>query len=191
MSQQNNNSAGMGLAVVATVLGLLALAFALVAAFITFVLTIICALVWESGKPFRCGSLHITPDEARLFIVRGLAGAFLVPAFALFCVVVTATPIRDDAWLYLVLGGYIIGSLGMEWLDSQGEESPALPQVEIVPPPAQLPPPAAEASREGRVTYRRYDSPEPRCPAVEKFDPTLNPKREFRFASWDDEEEFR
>lgn len=42
--------------------------------FLAFLLTIVCTGVWLVEKPLTLGTITITPDEARTFILRGVAG---------------------------------------------------------------------------------------------------------------------
>jgi hypothetical protein len=172
MSQQNNNdsSLAVGAAVVLAALLTIAAAIGIALSFLAFVFTILCAFVWALDQPFRCGSVEITPQGAREFILRGLAGAVLVPAFALFAVVVFGVRILPDAWLWLVMGGYVGGSIGMQLLDESTPEPPAT----ILPPP----------------TIEHQPRPSLPAPRPERSGPS-EPAPGFRFASWDDEDELR
>ena len=181
--QQNgkDNSLAIGAGIVGGLAVVVGTVIALALAFWAFILTGVCAFVWMNDTPLKFGWMHITPYEAKKFILRGLAGAFLLPAFALFAVAMTGAGIVPDAWLYLVLGGYVAGSLGMDWLESQYEDLPsASPQMEVLPPQQQ--PPSLPAQKEPTHPWG------PSIDVAEGGKPEQPP---FRFASWDDEEELR
>lgn len=164
MQNQNDEKsmAIMAVAFIATI-GLILFAFIFaILAFISLLLTGVCLAAWE--KEVRIGSWVLTPDEAHLFVYRGLAGAVLVPLFALFVQGVYGVRINPDFWLYFVLGGYALGSLGIELMMQSNEEA-SQGAVEVMPPP--LPSTTAKP---------RIMPPQPDAPP-------------FRFARWDDEEE--
>ena len=160
MSQGNNEATGIIFAIsIVCVLGyMLVLAFAAFTLFVAFVLTIIALLAWNT--PRRIGKWIITPDEARSFVYRGLAGAGLVPAFWIFCCVIFDLPFHGDLLLPVALFGYVLGSVGITLLeDEEPLETQVVPMQTAVP--EQLPTPNA-------------------LPAP--------PKPPFRYATWDDEE---
>jgi hypothetical protein len=160
MSNNNNDNAGMSVA-----FGLIVAAFAamavmvyFIAIFAAFVLTIISLFAWNS--PVTIGRWTVRPHEARDFVKRGLAGAVLLPVFAIFLVLVFGSRINDDAFIHIIMGGYLLGSLGVEYLRAQ-EQNGAAPHQTIIPPSQQIAPP-------------------PRAPEP--------PAQPFRFASWNDED---
>lgn len=161
MSQQNNTE-GVVLAFIFAGVGLFALAMLVFVCAAAIVLTIFFtgASLMAWNKPVTMGQLTIEPDEARLFICRGLVGAVLVPGFVGACVLIVGTSIDVQAFFYLALGGYVGGSIGIEWLLSQIEQE-AEPTAPVMPPPA----PVWEPPR--RI-------PDQRPP--------------FQYASWDDED---
>ncbi len=159
-SGNNDNAAGGGAILVFAFLGVLAMIFLLLLAFIAFVMTLFAFYAWN--QPRRIGKITILPEEARGFVHRGLAGMVIVPAFLLFINVFFGIFINWDLLPHILAGGYVIGSLGMEIIfadmeDGSGTVDPApiQPQQQILPPARTLSPPR---------------QPEP-----------------FRFASWDDE----
>jgi hypothetical protein len=162
MSSQNNNNEQSAMIFVAAILCAAAFAaivfiFAL-ATFTAFVMTIICFFAWN--RPRRLGKEVLMPEEARAFVYRGLAGAVLLPVFAIFCDLVFGVYIRGDVLPYLVIGGYVVGSLGIEILMAE-EAQQQQQSIQVIPP--QMP--------------------------VQRAQPSLpSNKPPFRYASWDDEE---
>jgi hypothetical protein len=132
----------------------------LVLTFITFVLTIMAFMAWN--EPLTVGSLTITPQEARAFVKRGLVGAWMVPTFCCFVDLLPNVHINWDYLPHLLIGGYVAGSLGIEYLIHKQNEEQA--QAYPLTTPQIAPSPAPNFS------------PEPT-------------QGEFRFATWDDEEE--
>ncbi|MFO1150379.1 MAG: hypothetical protein U1E62_18530 [Alsobacter sp.] len=171
MSSQNDNSgAYVGFAFIAAGLYIAGLFLFALAAFAAFVLTILSVLAWH--KPLRLGKdTVITPEEAQGFIKRGLIGAVALPVFVVFAAILLNFDIRDDAWGYIVIGGYVGGSLILEMMIQNQKEKEEQAQAQaamlMMLPPA--PPPATPPLR----------------PALRERAPD-----DFRFASWDDEEEF-
>lgn len=166
MSSRNDETSGaiVAFAFVATAaFFVVAVIFAL-AAFAALVLTVLCAVAWKDG--LTIGEFSIEAQEARAFIVRGVLGAIIAPAFAVFSALLFGLDISEVAWSYIFIGGYTLGSVGIEYLISQ-QEVPAQPPSPIVPP-RQITPPPTHAPR-----------------------PIAPPVRPFEFASWDDEEALR
>jgi hypothetical protein len=95
-----------------------------------------------------------------------VAGAIIVPVFALFCEWFFDFQIREKLWFYIIVGGYILGSLAME-LNDQEEKKQQQQAAAFRPLP---PPPPAPMRPQG------LPRPQP---------------QPFRFASWDDEEKRR
>ncbi len=161
MSSKNDESSALAMAVALVGAVFIAMAFLIAAflAFLAFLFTVLSICAWN--QPLTLGKLTIQPQEARAFVGRGLIGAVALPAFALFCAVLLGVPIDGEAWPYLLLGGYTVGSIGIEILMAQ-EADNAPPTITLpvqpVEPPKRvvLPPPSATP---------------------------------FRFASWDDEED--
>ena len=114
MSQNHDDNATAG-GFAFLIAGML-LASALVAlglAFIAFVFTLICAWAWLFDTPIAMGSVRIDPRQARAFIVRGVAFAFLVPLFTVFMAAIFKWHVGAEVWPYLVVGGYVLGSVGI------------------------------------------------------------------------------
>ncbi|WP_431284507.1 hypothetical protein ACQW02_06805 [Humitalea sp. 24SJ18S-53] len=162
MNQQNNeNSAAIfAIAVVMAVIITVAAVLFMAAAFICFVMTIVCLFAWNKPIVIR-NEVWVEPVDARSFVRRGLAGAFLLPAFAIFCEIVLGVYVRGDALPYLIMGGYIAGSLGIEILIQQVLDAEKAQQVEVLPPQIET---RAQSQQQARL-----DRPP------------------FEFADWDDE----
>lgn len=165
MSQKNDETAAI--AMVMAFLGAAVMMFFFViftiAAFATFVLTILCLLSWN--KPLHIGKLVFMPHESRSFVHFGLAGSLLVPVFILFASLFLNIHINWNYLPYMMLGGYMLGSLGLMMMLGQ-EAQEAAPPTEYTPPRHQLPAPPQRAL------------------------PRQQPEN-FRFASWEDEESQR
>lgn len=160
MSQQNDETKGLIMVIAfmgAAVYAMAIFAF-IIAAFASLVMTLVCFFAWSS--PIRLGSWTLMPDAARSFVYRGLIGAGLLAAFCVFLAIGFAIKIEDWAVPYILLGGYTLGSIGLEILWAQEEDQPAPTNQTIIPPSQQIAPP------------QQYEPP--RVP--------------FRFASWDDED---
>ncbi len=165
MSNQNNDQSGLAIAIafVGMAMFIMVAAIFAIAAFAAVVFTIIALCAWD--KPLTLFKLTIYPDEARAFVYRGLLGMVLAPVFVIFCAVLFKFQIVPEAWVYIIIGGYTAGSVGIEYLKAQAEEEAAANATYIPPaPPAALPQP---------------EQP-PR--------PTGKPDERFTFADWDDEE---
>lgn len=160
MASNNNDNSGMaaGFGLVVAVIGAMAIMAFFVFVFIAFVLTIVCFCAWN--RPVTIGRWTLLPDAARSFVKRGLAGAFLLPAFCIFLELFFDIRINGEYLTHIIVGGYVLGSLGLEilWAEDGNEASS---HQTVIPPSQQIAPPPREA--------------EP-------------PARPFRFASWDDED---
>lgn len=164
MASKNDDSSGLAIAA-AFVCAIAIAMFLIVAAvlsFLAFVFTVLSLLAWN--ERLTIGRFTIEPEEARAFIQRGLIGMVLLPLFALFCQVLFQIPINGQAWPYIILGGYVLGSVGIEILMAE--------QAQNAPPTITLPSRPAEPPHSTVL-------PPPSAPAP------------FRYASWDDEEERR
>lgn len=169
MSSQNDNSgAYTGIAFVAVGVYFAALFLFAVAAFLSFVLTILSLLAWR--KPLRLSKdIVITPEEAHGFVKRGIIGAVAAPFFAAFAGILLDFNIHENQWIYVILGGYVGGSLILEMMiqsHKEKEEQAKAAMLMMMPPQPPLP-------VQNQRPARRERAPQ-----------------EFRFASWDDEEEF-
>lgn len=159
MSQNNNDNAGMAMAfgLVVAVIATMAIMLYFAAVFLAFVLTIISLFAWNT--PVTIGKWSVMPSEARSFVKRGLAGALLLPAFVIFLVLVFGIHVKDDAVIHIVIFGYLLGSLGVDYLMAQDQSANA-PRQMMIPPGQQIAP-------------------------TQEYEP---PRAPFRFASWDDED---
>lgn len=138
MSNSNDNS---GLAIVIAFFGVFAMFWAMMIGFLlalaALILTIIALCAWN--KPLTLGDMTITPYEARTFVARGLYGAWLFPVFLMLIDLLPDITINGRYWPYYVIAGYVLGSLGVEYLMEQlKEHTPPAPAAapQIAPPPA-------------------------------------------------------
>lgn len=123
------------------------------------VLTLVALVAWF--KPLTLFGETVQPEEARWFVYRGVIGMIGVPAFVAFCAALYGLHIDEEVWAWLYLGGYVVGSVGIEALKAINENE----TVAVEPPsPSPLPPKQIEAH------------------PLPKADP-------FRFASWEDGDE--
>lgn len=162
MSSQNSNEinvAGMAVVFMGVVVAAAFVLIVAVATFLAFVFTILALIAWD--RPLKIGSQVFTPAEARAFVYRGLLGAFLAPSFLIFCAAVFGTPLTGDALLWSLIGGYVFGSVGIEWISAEEARN----QPVILPQPV-------------------YQAPEP--PRSLPAPPA--PRPPFQYASWDDED---
>lgn len=160
MSSKNDDATALG--AVGAVFGIVAIFFFAVLAFIALVYTILAILAWD--RPIKIGPLSMTPEYARRYLAWSVAGAIVVPVFAVFSEWLLNIHIRDNLWFYIVVGGYILGAIAMEMHDEEEKKAAALrPLPPVLPqPPVRQPEPLRGLPR-----------------------PQAQP---FRFASWDDEE---
>lgn len=161
MSSKNdeNNAMIMVFAFIAIGAMILVMAVFAILAFISLIFTVLCICAWS--KPLTLGKMVITPEEARAYVLRGLWGAFSLPAFCWFAELLFNFTIKSEYIPHIILAGYALGSLGIEILmaQNQTESTP-----DIIPTQQQLPTPS----------QRTMPS---------------RPQEPFRFASWDDEED--
>lgn len=167
MSSNNGNNDNAGIILVFSVIGAIAylafLAVFFLMMFGAFVLTFICFFAWN--KLLMLGNHPLMPEEARAFVKRGLAGAALVPAFFVFVALFLGVPLNGDALFYGMVGGYTLGSIGLELLWAHEAQQVAA-QAPPIQPYYQINPPQS--------------APPPSLPAP--------PRPPFHFASWDDED---
>lgn len=167
MSGQNNDNSGMaiGFAVVATGMFFLAMMVFAIAAFASIIFTVIALCAWN--RPITLLGETWQPHEARSFVKRGLLGMVLLPVFAIFCSAMFKLHIVDEAWLYIVIAGYALGSIGVEIMMEQAKQDRAANATYIPPmPPASLPSPQEKARPQ-------------------------QPREPFTFGDWNDEEKPR
>lgn len=163
MSSNNDEKSAviMVVAFIGAVMMAIAIFIMALLAFAAFVLTILSIFAWN--RPLRLGRIVITPEEARGFVYRGIAGALLVPAFLAFMTLLFDLNIEWSYLLHFMLAGYVGGSIGLEILFAQEEPQGGGP-VHYHPAPPAIPAP----------TRQTMLAP-PEAPP-------------FRYASWDDEE---
>lgn len=175
MSNNNEHSGAiLVFALVATAVAVMAAFAFAVLVFLSFLLTCFCLAAWN--KPLTLFGHTLTPQEAREFVFRGIAGAFFLPCFALFTSGLFGYPIRPDFWLYLPLGGYALGSLviGYEIEKAKAEAAEKAVAAQTLLPPE----PSAGPVQTIDIV--------PCVPSSAEAQP-----QQFRFATWDDEEELR
>ncbi|MEC9245497.1 MAG: hypothetical protein VYB05_12050 [Pseudomonadota bacterium] len=148
------------ISIVVMVMMYVALGLAALATFIAFFWTLVCLLAWRNG--LGVGRIWIDPDHARAFIIRGLFGAFSVPAFLLLADTLTDLTIAWEYFTYYVIGGYTAFSVGVEYMIVRAEGAAA-----ILDAP--------------RLSHRHANNQELLPPPSQKRLP--------RYASWDDDEE--
>ena len=158
MSNRNDATQGASMALLA--LGLVGIVLFVVGAFLALVLTVVALFALE--RPITILGHTITPRDATRFLVCGVIGAALAPAFVMFADSLLELGVDWSYWPYIVLGGYTLGSLGITALAEEMEEANGVTEQRLSTPP--LPPPAAQ--RHAPKT----------------------PSRPFDFASWDDDE---
>lgn len=164
MSNNNRNDEGVAIAMIIGFIGaavlVVAALFAVFFLFLAFALTIAAIFAWN--KPRRFGKFILTPEEARGFVHRGLAGAVLIPLFIALLDIFLNLHVNWNFLFHFMLAGYVLGSIGVEVMmaEENGGQSHHIPDHTQLPAPRQevLPPPA-------------------------------KPAGPFRYASWDDEEE--
>lgn len=164
----NNNNMSPEMMVGIMVLAAICVFFMVIAALFAFaslVLTLVAIRAWNLPV-IVCGEV-IWPKEARAYVGRGVIGAIALPIFVVFCASVfqfNLNEITEHGWLLIILGGYSLGSLGIEIAIQQAREEAAAAaalQQEILPA---LP---------------------PQEPAPKPVRPEQQP---FEFDTWDDEE---
>lgn len=162
MSSKNDDNAGLAIAI--AIIGMMGLFVLTVLALFALVLTILSFCAWN--KPLRLSeSMTITPEEAHAFVWRGVAGAVLLPLVGGIMCAVLSAPLKDDAWLILIVIGYSLGSVGIGLMEAQEKE---------------------KAEQAARIIEMQRQAMPPAHPQKALPRPQAEP---FRFASWDDEEE--
>jgi hypothetical protein len=171
MSSRNDETSGM--IFVVAIIGAAAYAFIflvfMIAAFVTFVLTLLCLHAWFKPRAIR--NVILMPEEARSFIKRGLLGALMLPAFAVFLEIIFDLRINADVLPYLAALGYMGGSLGIEILMAEEEASPPVvnaPRQHVLAPSRPVERIVLAPPRQRKQSGERHPS--------------------FDYATWDDEE---
>ncbi|MFY9294283.1 MAG: hypothetical protein WAP03_26905 [Methylorubrum rhodinum] len=180
----SNNDSGGGFLIFLILLGILgyilyilfliAIAVAMtvyaVILYSSIILTVLAVIAAFGG--IRFFNLSVSPLHARLFLIRGVAGALLAPSFVWFSSWYYGLHIADWLWPHIVFGGYAMLSTGVFFMDSDGGAAFVEEIMGIEAPPRyrELPPPRAALPNHRRTTENGHKP---------------------RFASWDDEEEMR
>ena len=168
MSSNNNNmspEAMIGIMVVA-VLGFAFMVIAALFAFAALVLTAFAIAAWNEPRTLAGETLY--PHEARAYVGRGLIGAIALPIFVVFCGSVfqyNLNEITEHGWLLIILGGYSLGSLGIEIAIQQAREeaeAAAALQQEILPalPPQQPAPNPVRRDEQQAFKFETWDDEE-------------------------------
>lgn len=176
MQNDKDNGAMLGFALIITMATFLFAFVFVIITFLSIIMTGVCILAWN--KPVTLFGQTITPQEAHEFVARGLLGAALAPCFALFASGLFGFQIRQDYWVFIVLGGYALGSLVIEY---HMEKAKAEAAQQAAAMQALLPP------EQPSQPVRTIDARASIAPVSEK---QAQPEP-FRFATWDDEEELR
>ncbi|GJE59626.1 hypothetical protein [Methylobacterium trifolii] len=155
-----------------------------IALFLTFALSALAILTWDDRV--TVGRLSLGPEESRPFLLRGVAGGILLPAFAFFCEGFLGVPVPHTWWTHLAAAGYALGSLGVGMIESnlvaaaerggfviEHDERPSLPGPDKAMRPARN-----DATDLTPHDVARTEPPKRKCQC-------------FTFATWDDEEELR
>jgi len=163
MSGRNDEANGMAL-VVACLIGGLIIMGAIIFAVLVILSAFQAALAYIALlRPFTFFGERLDRKWALTVLGSGIACALGLPAFAAFCAALYDLNIQDDVWGWLVLGSYVLGSLGSDAIMSLAKENAA---------------PAAPVAR-------------PATKQIEAEPVTFVPPQPFTYASWDDEEEMR
>lgn len=170
MSSRNDESTAiiMVLGLVFTAMAAFAVVIFVILGCISLYLTILALFAWF--RPVQIGDQYLMPEEARIFVLRGVIGAVLVAAFIAFLDFVLGYRIDWSYASWYTVVGYVVGTVGVEILIAESQQSTAS-DVEILPP--ELP----QHQYQDRHQYQHQ--------------PRSLPRREaepFRYASWDDEE---
>lgn len=183
-SNDSDNGAIMLISLVGAVMGAMAGLIILASAFLCFILTIMSLVsLWS---PFTFGNkVLLWPHQARNFLTIGFFGMIGIPAFAIFSALLTgqAHLITYDSLKMLMLIGWVGASMSYIFFadhDNAPEMIEMRREAEFYNPP----PPMKEVNPpafDGDVPEIKFRGT---LPAPKKPEP-------FRFASWDDEEEFR
>jgi hypothetical protein len=160
-SRNDDNSPGiLVLALIGALAYVALLVVAFIASLVAFVMTFMCLYAWM--RPARSKPFCIERAEGRSFILRGLAGAVLVPAFFVFLEIVFGIYVRVEYAFHFMAAGYILGSVGIEILMAQEQSAAA----------------QASAAQLQNISQQEQRALPPAPP-------------QFRYASWDDEEACR
>jgi hypothetical protein len=171
MSQKQNDD-NAGLAIVIAMIGIVALFFFAVLLIFAGVLTVLSILAWN--KPLKLtDEITILPREARIFVYSGLAGIAIAVVCAGLIAGVYGFRMSDEVMGYVVLGGYVLGSLGVSFHLAEEEKKAEEARQAALLREQQLAQQARQAQPLPRnvLTFRR---PQPDS---------------FRFADWRDEPE--
>lgn len=150
----------------------------------TFALTALSLATWKHR--ITVGHLSLGPEQSQPFIVRGVVGALLLPAFALFCELFLDVRVQPKWWPHLAAAGYALGSVGIGMVED-GLVGDARDYGPVIDHEARSALPGSRPSRNDATDMTPRDGPKT-GPKPEQ------PKRAcqcFTFASWDDEEALR
>lgn len=159
MSQNNNETQGLAIAMafIGVTFIFTGIIIYVVLAAISLALSIFCLFAFT--KPRRLFNETVTPSEARWFIGRGIIGWFAFPFLLIALAQSFDVRIEQDWIIHMMIGGYIIGALGGEYVIAKIKEAQGEPETIDVTPTVVPPQPMLE-----------------------------KPKQPFEFATWDDEE---
>lgn len=128
-SKNDDGGAAMAVGLMAAGAFIMAMVVYAVICFLALFCTVLSLLALTLDRPIPLwGGNAVTPDEGRIFLISGLAGAIGVPFFALMCAWLLNTRVDPFWWFYLVTGGYSVVSIGVAAYLAENEPA-ASPQT--------------------------------------------------------------
>ena len=159
MSSNNKSDESAGLAIIMGGAAVVAMFLFMLAAFVALALTVV--YIFALDRPYKIGKFDVTPQEAKAFILGGLAGVVILPLFVAFIGAFSSSSIDWSFLPHILLAGYTLGSFGtVIAITKMAEEQ------------------TPEATPEHPAVTKNVERGLP---------PT--PPAPFQFASWDDEEQ--
>ncbi len=155
-SNNNDDGAAMGFALIFALLAFLGMFIFAVLAFVVCILTMLSLVIVMLNKPLTFGKGCITVKDARNFILGGILGAAILPAFIAFCSAIFGISVNWDYLPQILGAGYVAGSIGVDILLPDDESGNAA--ATNIPPQMQLPPP----SRPEPFKFASWDDEEKR-----------------------------
>ncbi len=145
-SNNDNSGAAVAVGLMAATAFAMAMIVYVVACFIALVCTVLSLLALTLNRPIPLwGGNAVTPDEGRIFLISGLAGAVGVPVFALVCAWLLNSRVDPYWWFYLMTGGYSVVSIGVAAYLAENEPSAQPETLRVIdhnpPAPAIATPP--------------------------------------------------
>ena len=147
MASRNSETDGfaIGLGLLAFAAIVLWIVIYILAGIVTAVFTVMSLMaLW---RPLKIGKQTITPKEARWFLVRGIIGVFAFPLIAAIAAQMLKIEIEPEWRVHLMAIGYMLGSLGGEWVSytiteaqtkEEAAKKPPVPQAPTITPPKMI-----------------------------------------------------